>query len=142
MSEIKSTPPQNYPPQSGYPSNQYPMSYSDPQAHPGGYVPPPPEQGYQQQPPQGYQQPSQGYQQRPQQQYMQGVQPAVMLTQPQVVVTQPQVMVMGNCAQGQHFFTTQYGACGIIAAILLFPIGLIFLFTDQQRVCTRCGIHA
>ncbi|KAF8592142.1 hypothetical protein K439DRAFT_1626158, partial [Ramaria rubella] len=123
MSDAKASPPPNYPSQGGYPSNQY--SYPNPQAQPGGYAPPPPQQGYQQQPPQGYQQPPQGYQQ-PQQQYIQGGQPAVMLTQPQIVVAQPQVMVMGNCAQG-HFFRTQFGPCGIIAAILLFPIGLIFL---------------
>lgn len=36
-------------------------------------------------------------------------------------------MAAQQCAPGQHVFNTHFGACGIIAAILLFPIGLIFL---------------
>ncbi|KAF9447215.1 hypothetical protein P691DRAFT_671954 [Macrolepiota fuliginosa MF-IS2] len=43
------------------------------------------------------------------------------------------------CQQGQHARTRKYGACGIITAILLFPIGLIALFLDVEEYCTRCG---
>ncbi|KAF7305073.1 hypothetical protein MKEN_01222300 [Mycena kentingensis (nom. inval.)] len=44
------------------------------------------------------------------------------------------------CAQGNHSPTTKYGVCGIITAILCFPIGLICLFTDTEQRCDRCGI--
>ncbi|KAF8531552.1 hypothetical protein JB92DRAFT_3138849 [Gautieria morchelliformis] len=79
-------------------------------------------------------------------QYPQGYPQTVVVhhtAQPQVQAAQPQVLVVSGtgCAQGQHYFTNHYGTCGIIAAILLFPIGLIFLFVDQERRCDRCGIR-
>ena len=36
--------------------------------------------------------------------------------------------VFARCARGNHDETTSFGLCGIICAILLFPIGLIFLW--------------
>lgn len=36
--------------------------------------------------------------------------------------------VFAQCARGNHDVTTSFGLCGIICAILLFPIGLIFLW--------------
>jgi hypothetical protein len=36
--------------------------------------------------------------------------------------------VFAQCARGNHDETTTFGLCGIICAILLFPIGLIFLW--------------
>jgi uncharacterized membrane protein len=78
--------------------------------------------------------------------------------QPQVPGTQPQpqgegilhrqmqtvvhlciaVIIVAGCPQGQHYFTTHYPPCGIIAAILLFPIGLIFLLCVVQ-FCLPCS---
>jgi hypothetical protein len=37
-------------------------------------------------------------------------------------------LVYAQCARGNHDETTSFGLCGIICAILLFPIGLIFLW--------------
>lgn len=64
--------------------------------------------------------------------------------------------VFAQCARGNHDATRKYGACGIIAAILLFPIGLICLLyvlpplpvhpysllrsSDSEERCTRCGV--
>jgi hypothetical protein len=50
----------------------------------------------------------------------------------------PQQFVVDRCANG-HSLRTDYGACGIITAILLFPIGLFALLIDRRSVCTRCG---
>jgi hypothetical protein len=36
--------------------------------------------------------------------------------------------VFGQCARGDHDENVSFGLCGIICAILLFPIGLIFLW--------------
>ncbi|KAI0070444.1 hypothetical protein K474DRAFT_1670074 [Panus rudis PR-1116 ss-1] len=66
--------------------------------------------------------------------------------------------VWARCARGDHNWETKYGACGIITAVLLFPIGLICLLyvprpsayvvalnffamhsMDTERKCTRCG---
>ena len=35
--------------------------------------------------------------------------------------------VMARCARGDHEVQKKYGPCGIITAVLLFPIGLICL---------------
>jgi hypothetical protein len=40
----------------------------------------------------------------------------------------PLSSVFAQCARGNHDETTSFGLCGIICAILLFPIGLIFLW--------------
>ncbi|KIK08282.1 hypothetical protein K443DRAFT_85829 [Laccaria amethystina LaAM-08-1] len=48
--------------------------------------------------------------------------------------------LLARCAAGQHEYTTRFGPCGIITAIFCFPIGLICLFKDSERRCTRCGI--
>ncbi|CAK5277364.1 unnamed protein product [Mycena citricolor] len=45
-----------------------------------------------------------------------------------------------QCAQGVHQPTTKYGVCGIITAVVCFPIGLICLFSDSEQKCDRCGV--
>lgn len=42
--------------------------------------------------------------------------------------------VFAQCARGNHDVTTTFGLCGIICAILLFPIGLIFLWYVMIRL--------
>ncbi|KAJ3512752.1 hypothetical protein NLJ89_g3341 [Agrocybe chaxingu] len=49
--------------------------------------------------------------------------------------------LFAQCALGNHEKTTRYGICGIIAAIVLFPFGLICLFTDTEKKCARCGVR-
>jgi len=43
-------------------------------------------------------------------------------------------LVLAQCARGNHDQTTSFGLCGIICAILLFPIGLIFLWYVITRL--------
>ncbi|RPD77711.1 hypothetical protein L226DRAFT_532488, partial [Lentinus tigrinus ALCF2SS1-7] len=45
--------------------------------------------------------------------------------------------LMNLCASGNHDVSKKYGVCGIICAILLFPCGLICLFTTLRSVA--CG---
>ncbi|PBK78339.1 hypothetical protein ARMSODRAFT_947232 [Armillaria solidipes] len=45
-----------------------------------------------------------------------------------------------QCAAGVHEPTTKFGVCGIITAVVCFPIGLICLFIDTEQKCNRCGI--
>ncbi|KAI0273723.1 hypothetical protein BC834DRAFT_785015, partial [Gloeopeniophorella convolvens] len=49
--------------------------------------------------------------------------------------------LFARCARGDHEVTTSFGLCGIICAILLFPIGLIFLCIDTEKKCVRCGVR-
>ncbi|KAK7466085.1 hypothetical protein VKT23_004810 [Stygiomarasmius scandens] len=49
--------------------------------------------------------------------------------------------LFAQCAQGKHAWKTTYGPCGIITAVLCFPIGLICLFTDTEEKCDRCGVR-
>ncbi|KDR74033.1 hypothetical protein GALMADRAFT_157830 [Galerina marginata CBS 339.88] len=56
------------------------------------------------------------------------------------VGAQYQSALLARCAQGNHEVTTSFGPCGIITAICLFPIGLICLFMDVQKKCSRCGV--
>ncbi|KAH9966755.1 hypothetical protein BC827DRAFT_1373992 [Russula dissimulans] len=49
--------------------------------------------------------------------------------------------LFAECARGNHDQTTSFGLCGIICAILLFPIGLIFLCIDTEKKCSRCGVR-
>ncbi|KAF7763662.1 hypothetical protein Agabi119p4_8199 [Agaricus bisporus var. burnettii] len=55
----------------------------------------------------------------------------------------PGMMLVPNylalCQQGHHAITTRYGPCGIITAVILFPIGLLALLVDVEKRCTRCG---
>ncbi|VDC00649.1 unnamed protein product [Peniophora sp. CBMAI 1063] len=44
-----------------------------------------------------------------------------------------------RCAQGEHEVTTTFGLCGIICAVLIFPLGLICLCLDSEKKCSRCG---
>ncbi|KDR74034.1 hypothetical protein GALMADRAFT_227736 [Galerina marginata CBS 339.88] len=53
---------------------------------------------------------------------------------------QYQSALLARCAQGNHEVTTSFGPVGIITAICLFPIGLICLFMDVQKKCSRCGV--
>ncbi|KZV69031.1 hypothetical protein PENSPDRAFT_581602, partial [Peniophora sp. CONT] len=47
--------------------------------------------------------------------------------------------VLIRCAQGEHEVTTTFGLCGIICAVLIFPLGLICLCLDSEKKCARCG---
>ncbi|THU88412.1 hypothetical protein K435DRAFT_761920 [Dendrothele bispora CBS 962.96] len=48
--------------------------------------------------------------------------------------------LFAQCAQGNHQPETKYGVCGIITAVVCFPCGLICLFSDTEKKCSRCGI--
>ncbi|KAI0667618.1 hypothetical protein C8Q78DRAFT_938989, partial [Trametes maxima] len=52
---------------------------------------------------------------------------------------QYQENLMAMCATGNHDVSKKYGVCGIICAVLLFPCGLICLFSDVEKRCVRCG---
>lgn len=54
---------------------------------------------------------------------------------------QYQQQLYARCARGDHEVETKHGAMGIICAVFLFPIGLLCLFMDVKRKCTRCGIE-
>ncbi|KAF7294857.1 hypothetical protein MIND_01023600 [Mycena indigotica] len=117
---------------------QGPPVYTPPPADGQGY---PPQQSYASPPPpQGYP-PQQNYAPAPQQGYAQ--QP-VYSPQPQPTPAQVgenyRAQLFAQCAQGQHSPTTKYGVCGIITAVVCFPIGLICLFIDTEQRCDRCGI--
>ena len=45
--------------------------------------------------------------------------------------------VFARCARGDHDVTLRYGPCGIIAAIVFFPIGLIFLLYVGRSMSRR-----
>ncbi|KAF9568275.1 hypothetical protein CPC08DRAFT_453940 [Agrocybe pediades] len=45
-----------------------------------------------------------------------------------------------ECAKGNHDAKRSFGTCGVVAAILLFPFGLICCFMDSEKKCTRCGV--
>ncbi|KXN87331.1 hypothetical protein AN958_08956 [Leucoagaricus sp. SymC.cos] len=64
--------------------------------------------------------------------------------QPQSTGVMMNMMVPGAtdldlCAQGNHARTRKYGPCGLITAIVLFPIGLLALLVDVEEYCVRCG---
>ncbi|KAJ7449900.1 hypothetical protein FB451DRAFT_1410687 [Mycena latifolia] len=115
-------------------SDKATLAYSPPEpAGPPVYTPPPlnPQQsGYAQPPPQNYPQPQQGYAPQPQPQQRTAAQ----------VGEDYRAQLFAQCAQGIHQPTTKYGICGIITAVVCFPIGLICLFTDTEQKCDRCGI--
>ncbi|KAJ7046881.1 hypothetical protein C8F04DRAFT_1062016 [Mycena alexandri] len=112
------------------PSQGGPPTYTPPAAAPGGYAPQ--QQQYPQQP---YpQQPQQGYAPQPQPQSYPSQQSAAQVGEAY------RAQLFAQCAQGIHQPSTKYGICGIITAIVCFPIGLICLFTDTEQKCDRCGI--
>ncbi|KAJ8475102.1 hypothetical protein ONZ45_g15720 [Pleurotus djamor] len=128
--EASQNPPQPYPPPYNEPteppqaatSSQYPTastpqhSYPPPGTQsPYGYEPNPSS------PPRGYPQP----QSSP---YPSSFPERSPMDRDVELGRQYQAAMYARCAQGMHDPTTKYGACGIIAAILLFPIGLIFLW--------------
>lgn len=113
----------------------------------------PVQQGYH--PQQPYAQPpvQQGYvpvqQQVHQQQVttVQHVQQQPMLMQPGMTTVQPVaqtgVVVVqqqrGNCPRCRNgFLTEDYSACGIILAILFFPIGILCCLAMREQRCTNC----
>lgn len=121
----KQGPPQNQQPAQygGYPNQQGPPHMQP--AVPGGQYP----QNQQQQSQQKYAgAPQQAYPAQPQGGEFMTSLSCTMLSQSvahiRVIIT---VVVVSGCPPGQHFYTTHFGTCGIIAAVLLFPIGLIFL---------------
>ncbi|KAF5381729.1 hypothetical protein D9615_005538 [Tricholomella constricta] len=85
------------------------------------------------------------WQQAPQPQWAQAPHPAQMPSQPTREMSAAQMgeqyraAQFAQCAQGNHSRTRKYGVCGIIAAVVFFPIGLICLCLDSEEVCTRCG---
>ncbi|KAJ7430720.1 hypothetical protein B0H11DRAFT_2083542 [Mycena galericulata] len=116
-----------------------PPVYTPPAGSPAG-----PPAGYPQTQPQNYV--PQGYAPQPQAYAPQGYAPQ---PQPQSNPSQRSAAQVGEdyraqlfaqCAQGIHQPTTKYGVCGIITAVVCFPIGLICLFTDTEQKCDRCGI--
>lgn len=56
------------------------------------------------------------------------------------LAAQYQQQLFARCARGDHDVSKKYGPCGIITAVLLFPIGLICLFMDVDKKCARCGV--
>ncbi|CAL1712644.1 unnamed protein product [Somion occarium] len=52
---------------------------------------------------------------------------------------QYQQQLYAKCARGDHDVVTKFGVCGIITAVILFPIGLVCLFLDTDKKCARCG---
>ncbi|KAJ7774488.1 hypothetical protein DFH07DRAFT_799814, partial [Mycena maculata] len=117
-----------------YTPPQGPPVYTPPAAGPTGY-PPPQQQGYAPQQ-QGYAPQPQGYVPQPQ---GYASQPQGHAPQPQTNPSQRSAAQIGEefraqlfaqCAQGIHQPTTKYGVCGIITAVICFPIGLICLFID------------
>lgn len=90
----------------------------------------------------------QQYPQGQPQQYMQG-QPQVLQPPPMQQMPKSDAQIgeeyraglFARCAQGVHEPTTKYGVCGIITAVVCFPIGLICLFMDTEQKCARCGIR-
>ncbi|KAF9539248.1 hypothetical protein CPC08DRAFT_594992, partial [Agrocybe pediades] len=48
--------------------------------------------------------------------------------------------IFARCARGEHQVGRKYGTFGVIMALACFPIGLICLFTDSQKVCSQCGV--
>ncbi|KAL1682947.1 hypothetical protein EV122DRAFT_286854 [Schizophyllum commune] len=53
---------------------------------------------------------------------------------------QYQAELLAKCAQGSHDVKKQYGTCGIVMAIVCFPMGLICLFRDREKRCVRCNV--
>ncbi|KAF5315623.1 hypothetical protein D9611_004771 [Ephemerocybe angulata] len=49
--------------------------------------------------------------------------------------------LLAQCAQGNHDRKTTFGVCGIITAVICFPIGLIALCIDTEDRCARCGVR-
>ncbi|KAJ7709816.1 hypothetical protein B0H17DRAFT_1029356 [Mycena rosella] len=118
-------------------SDKATLAYSPPTpAGPPVYTPPapdhhtyaPPQQGYAQAPPQ------QGYAPQPQPQSYPSQRSAAQVGE------EYRAQLFAQCAAGVHQPTTKYGVCGIITAVLCFPIGLICLFIDTEQKCDRCGI--
>ncbi|KAI0657329.1 hypothetical protein C8Q70DRAFT_282827 [Cubamyces menziesii] len=58
------------------------------------------------------------------------------------VGAQYQEQLLAKCAAGDHDMVTKHGAGGIIAAVCLFPIGLLCLMLDAETRCVRCGVRA
>ncbi|KAJ9052016.1 hypothetical protein DSO57_1038431 [Entomophthora muscae] len=53
-----------------------------------------------------------------------------------VVVVSPQLG--GCCDGGAHLFEDEYTTCGIIWAVVCFPVGLICCYADRYSRCRKC----
>ncbi|KAF9462521.1 hypothetical protein BDZ94DRAFT_721370 [Collybia nuda] len=45
-----------------------------------------------------------------------------------------------SCPGGNHDRKTIFKPCGVLAAVFLFPIGLVCLVVDSDEVCKKCGL--
>ncbi|KAH3866492.1 brain protein I3-like [Dreissena polymorpha] len=46
----------------------------------------------------------------------------------------------GNCPHcGQGILIKRYSTCGILLAILLFPVGVLFCLCMEEKRCTHCN---
>ncbi|KAI5892060.1 uncharacterized protein SCHCODRAFT_02502932 [Schizophyllum commune H4-8] len=54
---------------------------------------------------------------------------------------QYQAELFAKCAQGSHVVKKHYGTCGIVWAIVCFPLGLICLCRDREKRCVRCNVR-
>ncbi|KAJ7111528.1 hypothetical protein C8R43DRAFT_1139074 [Mycena crocata] len=113
-------------------SDKATLAYTPPAPGPPEYTGAP-QQGYAPQP-QGYAPQPQGYAPQPQPQSHPSQRSAAQVGEDY------RAQLFAQCAQGIHQPTTKYGICGIITAVVCFPIGLICLFTDTEQKCDRCGI--
>ena len=74
------------------------------------------------------------HQQMPQQQQQQQQMPQQQYMQQQHVVMQP--AVYGGCPHAIQ--TSEFTICGVILAVVFFPIGLLCCFLMQETHCTQC----
>ncbi|KAF4576775.1 Membrane protein BRI3 [Pleurotus pulmonarius] len=137
QSESQQAPPPAYGESSGASPNQVHNPYSQQQQPQPQILYPPPGSPYQEGPL------SSSLQAYPPQQAQQPWSPNSQAQDPMARDVQIgqnyQAALFARCAQGRHERTTKYGACGIIAAILLFPIGILCLFLDTEDRCAVCG---
>jgi len=60
--------------------------------------------------------------------------------QPQGYVVQPVISHGGGCPQCHHgVMSDEFTCCGIVCAILFFPIGLVCCFLMTDKRCGSCG---
>lgn len=77
--------------------------------------------------------------------YAQPAYPPAGFGQPQTVYTPPPtqvVVIQDACVDGgHHVIEKSFDCCGILLAILFFPIGLICCFVMASNKCVKCGKH-
>ncbi|KAF6018014.1 hypothetical protein EB796_023695 [Bugula neritina] len=63
--------------------------------------------------------------------------PPIITVQP---VAAPQVILVGGCpACRVGILQDDFTACGVLCAILLFPLGILCCLAMKQRRCSNCG---